>query len=118
MSQKIIEYTLDTLTPQNPDASCPAAVTGCALVPGPGPTTLGTYPQALDFGGSGQLISTLPIPKLNTTKFCIRIVFKIDNTVTARQTLTESNALPFSIYLTCIMHEAVRSSRVAMKSGW
>jgi hypothetical protein len=99
MSQKIIDYTLDSLTPANPDASCPATVTGCTVVAGPGATTLGTYPQALDFSASGQLKATLPLANLNAKKFCVRLVFKVDNAVTARQTLTESNALPFSFYV-------------------
>src|SRR6266542_1408348 len=99
MSQKIIDYTLNSLTPSNPDSSCPATVTGCTVVAGPGATTLGTYPQALDFSANGQLKATLPLANLNAKKFCVRLVFKVDNAVTARQTLTESNALPFSFYL-------------------
>lgn len=99
MSQKIIDYKLDNLTPANPDASSPATVTGCAVVPGPGATSLGNFPQALDFSAHGQLRATLPLAKLNANKFCIRIVFRVDNPVTARQNLTESNALPFAFYL-------------------
>jgi hypothetical protein len=99
MSQKIIDYTLNSLSPANPDASCPATVTGCSVVAGPGATTLGTYPEALDFSTSGQLRATLPLGKLNAKKFCVRLVFKVDNAVTLRQTLTESNAIPFSFYL-------------------
>jgi hypothetical protein len=99
MSQKIIDYTLDSATPANPDGSCPATVTGCTVVAGPGGTTLGTYPQALDFSAGGELKAALPLTSLDTKKFCVRLVFKVDNAVTARQTLTESNALPFSFYL-------------------
>jgi hypothetical protein len=57
MSQKIIHYTLDSVTPANPDGSCPATVTGCTVVAGPGGTTLGAYPQALDFSAGGELKS-------------------------------------------------------------
>jgi LGFP repeat/Concanavalin A-like lectin/glucanases superfamily len=99
MSQKIIDYTLDSLTPANPDASCPATVTGCTVGAGPGATTLGTYPKALHFKANGKLKATLPLANLNTKKFCVRLVFRVDKAVTARQTLTESNALPFSFYL-------------------
>jgi hypothetical protein len=99
MSQKIIDYTLNKLAPANPDGSCQATVTGCTVVAGPGATTLGTYPKALRFRAKGQLKATLPIANLNTKKFCVRLVFKVDKAVTARQVLTESNALPFSLYL-------------------
>jgi hypothetical protein len=99
MSQKIIDYTLNSLTPTNPDGSSPATVTGCSVVSGPGATTLGTYPQALHFKAKGQLKATLPVANLNTKKFCVRLVFKVDKAVTARQILAESNALPFSLYL-------------------
>jgi hypothetical protein len=99
MSQKIIDYTLNSLAPANPDGSSPATVTGCTVVVGPGATTLGTYPKALRFGAKGQLRATLSIANLNTKKFCVRLVFKVDKAVTARQMLTESNALPFSLYL-------------------
>jgi hypothetical protein len=99
MSQKIIDYTLNSLAPANPDGSSPATVTGCTVVVGPGATTLGTYPKALRFGAKGQLKAALPIANLNTKKFCVRLVFKVDKAVTARQMLTESNALPFRLYL-------------------
>lgn len=99
MSQKIIDYTLDSLTPANPDGSFPATVTGCTVVAGPGDTTLGAYPQALDFSAEGKLEATLPLASLDAKKFCVRLVFKVDNAVTARQALAESNALPFSFYL-------------------
>jgi hypothetical protein len=99
MSQKIIDYTLDSVTPANPDGSCLATVTGCTVVAGPGATILGAYPQALDFSAGGELKATLPLASLDTTKFCVRLVFKVDNVVAARQTLAESNALPFRFYL-------------------
>ncbi len=99
MSQKIIDYTLNTLKPKNPDGSCPAKVAKCVLAAGPGLTALGTFPKALDFGGKGQLKAELPLASLNANKFCVRLVFKVDTPVTARQDLVESNALPFAFYL-------------------
>ena len=99
MSQKIIDYTLDSLAPSNPDGSFPETVVGCNVVAGPGLTILGTYPQALDFAGSGRLKASIPLSNLNTKKFCARLVFKIDNPVISRQILIDSNGLPFSLYL-------------------
>jgi LGFP repeat-containing protein/concanavalin A-like lectin/glucanase superfamily protein len=97
---KIIDYTLDSLTPANPDASCPATVTGCTVVAGPGATTLGTYPNALDFGASGRLNATLPLASLDANRFCVRVVFTAGtNPVAARETLVESDALPFALSL-------------------
>lgn len=96
---KIIDYTVDSLTPANPDASCPATVTGCTVVAGPGVTTLGTYPSALDFGASGRLSTMLPLPSLDANRFCVRLVFTATNPVTARETLVQSDALPFALYL-------------------
>ena len=99
MSTKIIDYTLNTLTPANPDASLPATVTGCAVGAGPGATTLGNFAQALDFNGTGRLSVALPVASLNRTKFCVRLVFKVDHPLKARQSLAESTILPFSFYL-------------------
>jgi hypothetical protein len=96
---KIVDYTLDTLTPANPDGSLPATVTGATVVPGPGATTLGTYPDALAFGASGRLGAALPSGSLGSSRFCARVVFAADNPVTARETLVESDAVPFALYL-------------------
>src|SRR4051812_47861096 len=97
MSTKIIDYTLDSSSPANPDASCPATTVGsCPVVAGPHVTTLGDFPKALNFGASGELLTTLPVAALNRSKFAVRIVFRVDAAVTATQTLAESNALPFS----------------------
>lgn len=99
MSQKIIDYTLDSLTPANPDGSSAATVSGCAVGAGPGTSVFGNFPKSLDFSGKGSLQATLPLSKLNPKKFCVRILFKIDDAVTARQNLVESNAIPFALYL-------------------
>ena len=97
MSTKVIDYTLDNLTPANPDASCPATVTGCLVVPGPGLTTLGTYPKALDLSGGGELVADLPVAQLDRRKFAVRLVFKIDTAVSVAQSLVESQAIPLNL---------------------
>ena len=99
MSQKIVDYTLDTLTPANPDSSLPAVVSGCVLDTGPGATVLGNYPKALNFKGGGKLSAALPLPSLDARKFCLRVIFRADDPVTSRQDLLESNALPVAFYL-------------------
>jgi hypothetical protein len=95
----IVDYTLDSTSPANPDGSLAATVTGCTVVVGPGATTLGTYPNALDFAGSGRVSTTLPLDELDSGRFCVRVVFMAPNPVTARETLVESDALPFAFYL-------------------
>ncbi len=96
---KIVDYTLDSLTPANPDGACPATVAGCTVVAGPGSTTLGTYANALDFGAAAHLSAALPLGDLNAKRFCVRLVFKVESPLTERETLAESNALPFGLYL-------------------
>lgn len=96
---KLIEYILEATSVANPDGKMPAQVTNCVVVPGPGNISAGTFNNALDLGTNGKLITTLSPAKVTTSKFCIRIIFKIDQPVTARQNLAESDCLPFSIFL-------------------
>jgi hypothetical protein len=100
MSTKIIDYTFDSSSPANPDASCPSVTVGsCPVVAGPHVTTLGDFPKALNFAASGELVTALPVSALNRSKFAVRLVFKVDAAVTATQTLAESDALPFNLSL-------------------
>lgn len=99
MSQAIIDYTLDSLTPANGDATYPATVTGCVVGTGPGTIPAGTFPNALDFSGGGELSVALPRAKWNDVKFVVRVVFRIPNAVTARQALVASTALPVALYV-------------------
>lgn len=97
MSLLIVDYTLDTLTPANPDASVPATVANCTVVAGPGATALGNYPKALDFAANASLAASLPMGSIDRVKFALRIVFKVDAKPTARQTLAASTALPLRL---------------------
>jgi hypothetical protein len=99
MSQMIIDYTLDSLTPANPDGSIPATVAGCTVVPGPGATTLGTYSNALQFGAGGSLSGQVPTDALDSVKFSVRLVFKVDVASPAPQTLIASTALPLRLMI-------------------
>ena len=99
MSQKIVDYVLDSLTPANPDASLPATVSGSAVVAGPGAVPLGTFPNALDFGAGGALEVALPTGSLDRKKFSVRVLFKVEQAVTARRTMVGCNALPFTLAL-------------------
>ena len=99
MSTLIIDYTLDSATPANPDASLPATVANCTVVAGPGAIPSGNYPKALDFAGGGTLNVGLPAGKPNPVKFSARVVFKPGGAITARETLLASDALPIALTL-------------------
>ena len=98
MSTKLVDYTLDSSSPANPDGTCAATASGTlTAVAGPGATTLGTYPDALDFGPDGELTTALPVVQLDRSKFALRLVFQVDAAVTAAQTLATSDVLPFDL---------------------
>src|SRR5688572_3230808 len=60
MSPNIVDYTLDSVTPANPDASMPASVANCTVTAGPGAIAVGTFPKALDFAGWGGRCRCMP----------------------------------------------------------
>lgn len=99
MSTLIIDYTLDSVTPANPDASLPATIANCTVAAGPGAIAFGNYPKALDFAGGGTLSVALPAGKPNPEKFSARVVFKPGGAMTARETLLASDALPIALAL-------------------
>ena len=96
---KIIDYILNGTSVSNPDSSIPAIVTNCTVVSGPGNIMSGNFPNALDLGTNGKLQAALTPAQIFTGKFCLRVVFKIDSAVTARQNLVESTCLPFSMFI-------------------
>ncbi len=96
---KIIDYVLDGVSVSNPDGTMPATVTNCKVVDGPGTIFSGDFPKALDFGAKGNVEVTLKPASIKTSRFCLRVVFKIDSNVTGRQNLVESSCLPFSMFL-------------------
>jgi hypothetical protein len=96
---KIIDYVLNGVSVSNPDGTMPATVTNCKVVDGPGTIFSGTFPNALDFGAKGKMEAILNPASIQTSRFCLRVVFKINSNVTSRQNLVESNCLPFSMFL-------------------
>jgi hypothetical protein len=96
---KLIDYALGATSISNPDGTMPVNAINCTVVPGPGITTAGNFPNALDFGVNGRIQVALTPAQVNTKKYCIRTVFKVDAPVTARQNLVESTCLPFSIFI-------------------
>lgn len=96
---KLIDYSLGSTKVANPDGKMPATVSNCTVVPGPGTIAAGTFKDALDLGTTGKIVTTLTPAAISTSRFCIRVVFKTDTAISARQNLVESNCLPFSIFL-------------------
>jgi hypothetical protein len=96
---KLIDYILDNTSISNSDGTMPAITTSCSVVAGPGTIDAGNFPKALDLGASGKLQVTLTPAQVLTSKFCVRVVFKINTPIAARQNLIESNCLPFSMFI-------------------
>ncbi|MCA0375571.1 MAG: hypothetical protein LCH84_07870 [Gemmatimonadetes bacterium] len=99
MSTLVLDYTLDSLTPANADGTHAATVTNATVVAGPGTTTLGSFPSALQFAGSGGLTVSLPVATLQRDRFAVRVVFRLDAKPAARQTLVACGALPLSVHV-------------------
>lgn len=98
MSTTILNYAFDRQDPANPDGSQPLSFSGTSVVDGPGRTTLGTFPNALDFGARGKAKLDLSSIRPDFRQFCFQFIFRIDDQVTARQNLFESNFLPIAVF--------------------
>jgi len=73
--------------------------TGVTVVKGPGEFMGKQYPHALDMSsdGKGSVSLTGLIP--DRRRFCVRIIFKSTGPVQQKQNLTESDYLPFALFL-------------------
>jgi hypothetical protein len=94
----ILDYTLDTLTPSNPDASAPAVNTNCQLVAGPGATRYGEFPSALAFDGTADLAGAFDAAAADNTRFCVRMVMRLTAPVAERQNLFETAACSLHLH--------------------
>jgi len=99
MSSLIINYRFDTNNLANPNGTLPTTAVDCTPTAGPGATVLGDYPGALRFGPVGKASVVLPVAQTDPARFTVRVLFRIDAQVMARQNLVESTGLPFSLFL-------------------
>jgi hypothetical protein len=99
MANLLIDFKLDSATTANPDGSLSTSFTGATVVAGPGTTTIGDFPSALDLGAAGKAACNISTIVPNLKQFCIHVVFNAKGPVNARQNLIESNMIPFAIYL-------------------
>ncbi|CAN5278262.1 hypothetical protein BH18ACT12_BH18ACT12_13030 [soil metagenome] len=99
MNKLLLDYTIASPSVANPDGSFKATFTGASAVAGPGTTSLGPLPSALDLGSAAKARVDLKGLKPALDRFCIRVVFRAEGSVTSRQNLAESNLVPFALYL-------------------
>jgi hypothetical protein len=95
----LLDYICSKPKIENPDGSYAATFVGGVPVAGPGTTSLGTFDRALDLGESAKAIVDITGLAPDTGKFCLRVVFKVPSSVTARQTLLESDLIPFTLFV-------------------
>lgn len=99
MATKIADYSFsDLANVSNQDGSYKAVVNGCALVSGPGATRMGNYTQAFRFT-NGSVKCDVADTSVNSSRFTIKLMMKVNAKVTSRQNLAESTHLPFSLFL-------------------
>lgn len=92
-----LDYIFDQLKVESAGAH-PLRFTNATVVNGPGRTTAGSFPKALELkkGGARIDISSLAI---DARQFHMRVVFRSPGKVTSRNNLVESAHLPFSLSL-------------------
>jgi LGFP repeat-containing protein len=99
MSTLLLDYKLDSATVSNPDGSFELAFSDVSVVPGPGVTVAGNFPDALDLGSTGKGAIDVSALEIDQRQFTLRVVFQANGPITARTNLIESNRLPFSLFL-------------------
>jgi hypothetical protein len=82
----LLDYTLDDTTVSNPDGSFELTFADATVVPGPGVTVAGAFPDALDLGAFGRSAVDVSALAIDRRQFTLRIVFQANGPVTARTT--------------------------------
>ena len=104
MENLIINYDFNALEVDNTVGTNKLKFSDSTLVSGPGKTSIGTYPRAVDLGSIGKASADLSNLNLNKKRFTIQVVFKVKSSRHAsrhaRQNIVESNFLPFALYVT------------------
>ena len=95
----LIDYRFDSANVANADKSFPVKLNDTKLVEAKVVSPLGKFVSAMNFGSAGIGVALLDNLALDPQKFCVRVVARINSTPNTRQTLVESNALPFALHL-------------------
>lgn len=98
MKKLIIDYEFNALQVQNSVGTNNITFQNATVVTGPGNTTMGNYSKALKLGNSGSAHVNLTSLQTNFKQFCLQIAFKVNEKVTKRQNIMESNYLPFALF--------------------
>lgn len=98
IAQQTIDFTFDSETVSTPDGAFTASFSGVTPAAGPGSTAFGDFPQALDFGEEGKAKVSLAGLDPDFKQFYVQFAFRMNNEVSARQNLFESNCLPFAVF--------------------
>jgi hypothetical protein len=99
MNTPFVKYVFSSPNLSNPDGSLPVSALNVGIVAGPGITSLGELPNALNFRLGSQLTVNLPKDAINDKAFCARILFKADAAPSFRENLLEGEGFPFSMFI-------------------
>lgn len=95
----LLDYKLDSTTVSNPDGSFELTLPDTKVVPGPGATVAGNFPDALDLESLGKGAVDVSGLAIDRRQFTLRIVFQANGPISKRANLLESNRLPFALFL-------------------
>jgi len=95
----VVDYHLGGGAPGNPGGTIPGAAIGCSTVGGPGPTSIGTFPNALHFANGARLTATPDASVFDPQRFTVRLIFRATAPVTGRANIFEAALPACSLYL-------------------
>jgi hypothetical protein len=99
MATPVIDLLLRASGISNQDGTHSAIVHGGTEVPGPGTSSLGARPTAIRFGSGVSCRLQISPGELDSTRFAVRVLFRVTSPVTTRGNLVECTALPFTIFV-------------------
>ena len=99
MASLLVNYSMNSTTVAHSDGTFSTSFSDSNIIHGPGNTVFGDYFQALSLGADGKAECDISTLLINFEQFCINVVFNATDAVNARQTIVESDLLPFSIFL-------------------
>ncbi len=121
MANTVINWHFQSENVSNQDGSYPAVLSGTTAVAGPGNTEIGPRPTALRFGAGASCRVQLSPGEVDATRFAVRIVFRVTDSVSTRGNLIECTALPFSLYVepgNTADHFNIRATVSNGAAGW
>ena len=99
MAETVLDWLFAGGGVANMDSTMPAVVQGASEVQGPGSTAFGERLTALRFGAGVSCTARLPPGRVDSTRFAVRILFRVTSPVTTRGNLMESTGLPVTLFV-------------------